>query len=105
MKACSLQREKVSTWCYGQFLTVPDEINAGGLSIRFAPTIRIWGSLVKGIDCGQVARHIFVAFNRFAGAKGGMTRQKKQAKRQVFNLPTLPPPRYPYPIPHDAAQS
>jgi hypothetical protein len=26
---------------YGQFLTVPDEINVGGLSTRFAPTIRI----------------------------------------------------------------
>jgi hypothetical protein len=37
----STERKGTPLGCYGHFLTVPDEIIAGGLSIRFAPTIRI----------------------------------------------------------------
>ena len=36
----SAERKSVDP-VHGQFLAVPDEINVGGLSTRFAPTIRI----------------------------------------------------------------
>ena len=34
------ERRKTHLGCHGQFLTIPNLIIAGGLSIRFAPTIR-----------------------------------------------------------------
>jgi hypothetical protein len=42
-----------------QFLTVPDEINAGGLSIRFAPTIRITQVAKDEIQAHKWLKQIF----------------------------------------------